>query len=432
MTYQIFYFVVYLAEAAIAYMYFSDNYENKFKPQNSFVLATGLYIAGFFINYADKNNFIINMAAFFIINIAYALISYEIALKDSVFHSTILLALMFLTEMIVEATASFILHIPLDAYSKSLSALIIMGIICKVLYMLVSKLISLLFSYKKSSVSNGIKNNFSLFLFPLIILVMLTLFLYTSTMYDFTTKMKMAYAVISIVSLVFCCLIFVVNQRIQRQQAELNELQSEAQKNEINKTFYELLEKKNDDQRVLVHDIKHHFSAISMMDSTEEIKNYLAKIQPNFEEYKYIGKSKNKMLDLIISKYSYICEKNGIDFYAEARNSNLSFIENSDLTSLLSNLFDNAVEAAKGVPNASIRFTTKKEKNFYTLSVVNTSSHAPKSSGERLITTKKNSSIHGYGSKSIERTAKKYNGICSWDYNEKDKSFHYNIIFNTQ
>lgn len=431
MAFQIFYFIIYMAEAVIAYMYFSDNYENKYKFRNSFAIVICLYILGFMVNYISHNNFVINMATFFIINIAYSLLSYEIALKDSIFHSTILLAIMFLSEMIIEATASSILHIPLDAYSKSLSALTIMGIMSKVLYMIVGKLISVLFSYKKSNGSNNIKNNFSLFLFPLIIIVMLALFLYTSTMYDFTRRMKTVYAVISIVSLVFCCLIFVINQKMQSQQAELIELQSEAQKNEINKTFYELLERKNEDQRVLVHDIKHHFSAISMMNDVDEIKNYLANIQPQFEEYKYIGKSKNKMLDLIISKYSYICEKSNIDFNADVRSSNLSFIEDSDLTSLLSNLLDNAVEAAKGAPNASIRFLTKKENNFFILSVVNTSSHAPKSSGEKLITTKQDNAIHGYGSKSIERTAKKYNGICSWDYNESDRSFHYNIIFNS-
>lgn len=32
--------------------------------------------------------------------------------------------------------------------------------------------------------------------------------------------------------------------------------------------------------------------------------------------------------------------------------------------------------------------------------------------------------------KSIEKSAKKYGGICHWEYNEDDKTFHFNIIFN--
>ena len=108
----------------------------------------------------------------------------------------------------------------------------------------------------------------------------------------------------------------------------------------------------------------------------------------------------------------------------------MSFIAGNDLTSMLSNLLDNAVEAAKDSDGAFIRFTTRKEKNFVILSVVNSTSAAPKSQGEKLITTKKDKAIHGYGLKSIEKSAKKYAGICDWNYNESDKTFHFNIIFN--
>ena len=64
---------------------------------------------------------------------------------------------------------------------------------------------------------------------------MLALFLYTSTIYQFSEKLHIIFAVISMVSLVFCCLIFIINQRIQKQEAELVTLQAENQKNEINK-----------------------------------------------------------------------------------------------------------------------------------------------------------------------------------------------------
>ena len=108
----------------------------------------------------------------------------------------------------------------------------------------------------------------------------------------------------------------------------------------------------------------------------------------------------------------------------------MSFIAGNDLNSMLSNLLDNAVEAAKDSDGAFIRFTTRKEKNFVILSVVNSTYAVPKSQGEKLITTKKDKAIHGYGLKSIEKSAKKYAGICDWNYNESDKTFHFNIIFN--
>lgn len=427
---QIVFLIIYLLEALISYIYANDIFDNKLKPIKSLTLAFAIFCVTYSISIVFNNNIFVNALLFVIANFVYLLVSFDVSVKSALFNSSILTAIMSICEIFVEVIINSIIDLPLNAYSNRLNLIIVISVTSKLLYLLVCKIISAL-KIKKYNKKEDIKRYFPLFLYPFNITVLLIIYFYISIVYNLPKHLNLCCSIISILSLFFCCFIFIYNQKIQSQQTELIELQSEAQKNEINKTFYELLERKNEDQRVLVHDIKHHFSAISMMNDVDEIKNYLANIQPQFEEYKYIGKSKNKMLDLIISKYSYICEKSNIDFNADVRSSNLSFIEDSDLTSLLSNLLDNAVEAAKGAPNASIRFITKKENNFFILSVVNTSSHAPKSSGEKLITTKQDNAIHGYGSKSIERTAKKYNGICSWDYNESDRSFHYNIIFNS-
>ena len=430
MVSHLFFLFIYIVEAFIAYMYFTDNYEKKLKAGFSILASCTLYFIGFIVNLVDNNNVLINLATILIINVVYALISVDITFKSAVFHSSILLALMFLTETFIQSIFSFTLKVQIDAYRNDFTILIIVGIISKVLYLMVSKLISILFSYKNNKISKEVKKNSALFLYPLIITIMLALFLYTSTIYDFSEQINILYAIVSIASLVFCCMIFIINQKIQKQEADLMTLQTEAQKNETNKTFYELLEKKNEDQRVLAHDIRHHFSVIQSMQNIDEVKQYLSKIQSEYDEYKFIGKSKNKMLDLILSKYSHICETNNIKLSADIRSSNLKFIADNDLTSLLSNLFDNAVDAAKDADDAFIRFTTRKDKNFVVLSVVYSSPSAPKSKGEKLITTKKDKTLHGYGMKSIEKSAKKYGGICHWEYNEDDKTFHFNIIFN--
>lgn len=201
---------------------------------------------------------------------------------------------MFLTETFIQSIFSFTLKVQIDAYRNDFTILIIVGIISKVLYLMVSKLISILFSYKNNKISKEVKKNSALFLYPLIITIMLALFLYTSTIYDFSEQINILYAIVSIASLVFCCMIFIINQKIQKQEADLMTLQTEAQKNETNKTFYELLEKKNEDQRVLAHDIRHHFSVIQSMQNIDEVKQYLSKIQSEYDEYKFIGKSKIK------------------------------------------------------------------------------------------------------------------------------------------
>lgn len=149
--------------------------------------------------------------------------------------------------------------------------------------------------------------------------------------------------------------------------------------------------------------MRHHFSAISGMESTEEIKSYLSKVQTNLDEYRYIGKTSNKMLDLILSKYDFVCAKSGIKFNAEVRASNLSFINDDDLVALLSNMLDNAAESAKGSENAYIDFSVKNEKSFVVLNVKNSCAVEPKIIGDSLQTTKTDGDMHGYGTKSIKK-----------------------------
>lgn len=83
----------------------------------------------------------------------------------------------------------------------------------------------------------------------------------------------------------------------------------------------------------------------------------------------------------------------------DIRASNLDFIENKDLVSMMSNIFDNAVEASSKTDNGEIKFYTKRDNNFIVITVINSCLTKPKSSGEKLITTKSNSAYHGYGIK---------------------------------
>ncbi|MBR2133542.1 MAG: GHKL domain-containing protein [Eubacterium sp.] len=427
---QWFYLLVYLFEAIIAYMYFSDNYELKLKRGVSLLIAVLLYVAAFAVNLFGNNNIIFNTVYLLFSTLIFSKVSFNISWKSAVFHSSILIAIMLITEILVESSASSIMHIPIDAYRDSTSALIILGITCKVLYLIICKLISVLYSYKKNNAVTDMKRTFLLFLYPIMVTVTLLLLFYMDTVYDISKGFSILFSGISIASLALCCFIFVYNQFLQKHENELVSLKSQNEKNEMNKTFYSLLEKKNDEQRVLIHDIKHHLSAIGSMDTTQQIREYLSSINDDFDNYDSIGKSNNKMLDLILNKYSMLCSKSNIEFHIDIRSSNLDFIDDSDLVSLIGNLMDNALEAAAKSGNPSVSFLTKRERYFVVLTVKNTCSVAPKEVNHKLLSTKENSELHGYGTKSIEKIVRKYDGVNDWEYDNDNKMFTYNIVFN--
>lgn len=426
---QLFFFFIYIFEAIIAYLYFSDNYKEKLKKIYSLVIVLVLYILAFVVNLVGNNNSLANEIAMLVVNYVFSKCCFKISTKSSIFHSTFLLAIILSTELITEYTLSYLFHIPVDAYRNSFTALVIVVAISKTLYFLVCKLISHFFSYKKISEADFRRTSI-LFIYPLMIIAVSTTLLYASVKYNFSKGLNVACVIMSLLSIIFCCFIFIYNRIIQKQENELLNLQAINQKNELDKSFYALLEQKNIEQRVLAHDIKHHFFAIDSMDNISDIKHYIKTIQPELEKYQFIGNTNNKMFDLILNKYYLIAKSDSIDFKADTRSSNLSFIDDSDLVSLLGNLLDNAFEAAKTSMNKQVLLTTTIENQFVLLSIVNSCSSVPIIDNDKLVTTKADKRFHGFGTKSIEKTAEKYNGICQWDFDEENQEFHYNILFN--
>ena len=104
-------------------------------------------------------------------------------------------------------------------------------------------------------------------------------------------------------------------------------------------------------------------------------------------------------------------------------------MSDSDIIALLDNLFENAAEAAISSQEKKIRFSIyTRNSSYVVVSVVNSCNTSPDSSGIKLISRKKNSSLHGYGTKSIKRVAQKYNGSFSWDFNPNESRFTATVI----
>ena len=92
---QIFFFAVYLFEALIAFVYYYDNFKLKRSLPAAIAILSGLYLAAFAVNVLDNNLNVVNDIAFFAANLIFGSVCFEISLKNSVFHSSFLLAVMF-------------------------------------------------------------------------------------------------------------------------------------------------------------------------------------------------------------------------------------------------------------------------------------------------------------------------------------------------
>lgn len=191
-----------------------------------------------------------------------------------------------------------------------------------------------------------------------------------------------------------------------------------------------MLDKQNENMHIMVHDIKNHLGVIEGIADNDKVTAYIGELCSNIGKYYAVSQlTGNKMLDIIIGKYTALCSKNGLDFNAKALTSNLSFVHDSDISAMVGNLLDNAFEAAKQAENGKIEFS------LYTIdgkscvvSVINTALTAPKCENETLVSAKPDAQSHGYGIKSIKKTAEKYGGSYSWFYDDKNREFHAMVI----
>ncbi|MCC8072831.1 MAG: GHKL domain-containing protein, partial [Clostridiales bacterium] len=268
-----------------------------------------------------------------------------------------------------------------------------------------------------------------LFMFPVLSIASLTVFLFIALKTDMPKSYQIAIAIISIIYIFACIFIFIYYQILSDNEARINELEAEQNFYKLNNTYLDILKHQNDELQIMFHDTKHHYFALSNFDSIDEVKEYINKIYPDLESKNTIQISKNKILDLILNKYIIICKQKQINFSYEVKTSDLNYIDNSELSIILNNALDNAVEATLQSEEKVIEFSLRHINNMDMLSIVNNCDISPLHSGGKLLSTKSNSANHGFGTKIIEKHVNINNGKYDWFYDKTERRFHLSILF---
>ena len=188
--------------------------------------------------------------------------------------------------------------------------------------------------------------------------------------------------------------------------------------------YLDLLEKKNQQMQILAHDYKNHLAAIRELSDNGQVAEYIDNMTSEIKSSNGTSHSGNHTLDIIISKYVTECELKHIAFDFDTKLSNLGFVDDFDLVTILGNVLDNALEAAEKSREKTISLSTKRVNTYDTLIVTNSCDAAP----DKNLKTSKKKGTHGLGLKSVEKTIKKYGGDFEWEYNETDKTFTITIM----
>lgn len=184
---------------------------------------------------------------------------------------------------------------------------------------------------------------------------------------------------------------------------------------EMQSSYYEKYASNQEIIRRMNHDIKNHMHTIAYMlkdSDNEEAVNYAKELE---KEYSMIRTSfsENKILDAVFTlKYSEAL-KNGIDSEFVSNINGELKISNKDISAILSNLLDNAIEACKRNKTAENRITASvsNKKDNLIIKVTNTFDPAEENKKSKFFFTSKDDKFsHGLGIRIIKAVVSKYKG----------------------
>ena len=384
-----------------------------------------LYIIGFAV-FVIFRNVLVNACVSFLIYFCTMLIGYNDKLYKKVVYAIYLLIITYVSEFAFIFLFFTKYQVVISQNTLSPNQQLIISIAIKTVHFILVQLLALLI---KRNELRANKKMLPLFLYPVISICFTIYFLYLSEKYDISKFETNMYLIILLFDAIMCVIIFMYYGFLEEKDREIKELEKEQQFVELNNSYMQVLEHQNNEMRMMFHDTKNHYNAIANMDSTEEIHSYVDALFDDIQKYQIIKLTDNKMLDLLLSKYKAVCGSKNISFNIEVKTANLDYIDDSDLSILVCNLLDNAVESAEQSAEKSIVFSLRRVNTFDVLNVINSCDTEPEIKGKIIKTSKKDKSSHGYGIKIISKYAKKNNAEYEWHYDNEAKKFNSTLIF---
>ena len=135
-------------------------------------------------------------------------------------------------------------------------------------------------------------------------------------------------------------------------------------------------------------------------------------------------------MDTIVTEKSLQCQAEGIQLTCTGNGQLLDFIDPMDLAALLGNMLDNAIEHTGALSDPSLRWielAVRERNSFVILEVGNHYDGTLVFRNGLPQSTKGDERYHGYGTRSIQNTAAKYNGSAS--FRAENGWFEANVSF---
>lgn len=164
------------------------------------------------------------------------------------------------------------------------------------------------------------------------------------------------------------------------------------------------------------HDLNNNFTVIQAMaksSKNEELLSFMEQFHMSFPKDELVQYTPNKDFNLLLN---YLIDKANTEHLNLKANVDIPIALNCnmyDMNILLSNLFDNAIEAASATTEKALSFQIKYAKDIMNIEISNSYSGKIRRRGEEYQTTKSDKRLHGYGLKNVNNIVSKYHGTIN-------------------
>ena len=387
--------------------------KNKLYPVLSVVV---MFSAGIFNGILDSNTFIVY--------IIWSVVSIELFFEDNVLHLLLMaFSLMYFTGIIDTFTVMLLQIILVGGGIGNVDlawwmepAYILSFVIYLMVYLKLLKknniyLCDINLKYKLAILIQGS-------IFQLFYNFIFSFFECNNTRYSLNACITFWISIIGMIYSIFITLSLAIKKILSdRQNDELQALIY------MQKQQYDYQMQQTNTIRRFRHDLVNHMGILReliRLKKEKEAEEYIEKIWNITENFNLQIHTGDGILDVILNYYHYLAEKNKIDFKIFGKLSNPLMMEKVDVTIVIGNILQNALEASVQSDNPWITMKIIEHQKEIFIEVSNTAKKKIKDQGDFFRTTKEDAYNHGIGIQNIIDTITKYHGESFFE--EKNKN----------
>ena len=361
-----------------------------------------------------------------LIEIAFSTIFLKGNIFEKILISVINYVLVYFINLPVMSAISAITGIPMLQLQMSQNVeRVVCLFITKILYFAVTQFI---LSFRKKEEYHFSRNEWIMILSAFMITLLIGISMYMITVGGKTTE----YIYVAVTLLISCldAVIFIFLRKMNRtsqieKERDIMEIQLQRQQDEM-----QHLQQQYEEISILRHDFRNGIDCLCGMIELGDCSGALAYAK-RFKERKVNTilsqvQCSSTMLNAVVNAKFNDAQSKGIDTSLRLVVQIPHDLE-FDLSIMLSNLLDNAIEACEKNPsNAQILLTISEEAGYYRLVVRNTIAASVLKKNQELKTEKANKKLHGWGLRSVTDLVSKRNGLI--DFYEKEGMFYVDIL----